>query len=307
MKIITDPSYEYHLTGLGHPEKPERMQVVVEALKSCALLRSGNHLTPVAAPLEALLLCHTAEYIETVKRDVAATRSLSMLSTGDVVISPNSYSIACLAVGAGLCAVDAIFTGQTTSVFCCVRPPGHHATSRAGMGFCIFNNAAICARYAIAKYQIERVAIVDWDVHHGNGTQEIFWNDPQVFYFSTHQKGLYPGTGNEDEIGVGNILNCPISPGLGSRKTVLEAFDNKLYPAMKVFQPQLILISAGFDGHLKDPLGGFDLSTEDFSRLTKKVKALAEEFCSSRIISFLEGGYNLSALSASVKAHIESL
>lgn len=305
--------YICHLTGYGHPETPGRYAIVVKALETAGLLHANNTLIPQAATYEHLLLCHTADYIKLVQKDTEMARQLQQLkgeytlSSGDVQICPDSYRIALLACGAGIAAVDAIMKGNASIAFCCVRPPGHHATAERGMGFCLFNNVAIAARYAQRKYGLERVLIADWDVHHGNGTQDIFYEDPSVFYFSTHQQGIYPGTGSIEEVGKGNILNCPIAAGENSRLEVLEAFQVRLAEAAARFKPQLVIISAGFDAHCEDSLGRFNLTEEDFAHLTGIVKEIANTYSSGRIVSMLEGGYNLHALAASVVAHVRVL
>jgi acetoin utilization deacetylase AcuC-like enzyme len=264
-------------------------------------------ISPREATVEELLLCHTAPYIEQVREDVE--RGLSYLSTdtGDTVISPTSYQVALKAVGAVLTAVDLVMTGEDKTAFCLVRPPGHHACSNRGMGFCLFNNIAIGARYAQRNYGIKRVLIVDWDLHHGNGTQEIFYNDPSIFYFSTHQFPYYPGTGSEEESGAGTIRNIPIFNTEGSRDDILYAFEVVLPQLMEDFKPELVMISAGFDSHEADPLGGLSLKSEDFATLTNGVKAIANKYAKGRIVSALEGGYNLNALEESVRAHVNAL
>jgi acetoin utilization deacetylase AcuC-like enzyme len=311
--LITDPLYAKHLTGRGHPESPYRIGSILHALQPLNLEKAS----PRDATEEEILLCHTPEYLKIAKEDVAACAARGIvdgscyLRTGDAPICPESYAIALKAAGAVLTAIDKVLSNTNPNAFCLVRPPGHHAESFRGMGFCIFNNVAIGARYAQKKYGIKRVLIVDWDVHHGNGTQEIFYSDPSVFYFSTHQFPLYPGTGAEREKGagegIGTTLNCPIAGGWGARDAVLEAFQTKLVPAMEKFRPELILISAGFDAHADDPLGGMDLTTDDFRELTKIVKEIANRFAQGRIVSVLEGGYNLAALAESAKAHVEEL
>jgi acetoin utilization deacetylase AcuC-like enzyme len=287
--------------------------VIVEALSREGLLTEENTISPLPCSLEMLALCHVNSYIETVQNEIAdlkkipAAQGECSLSTGDVQICSDSLDVALLACGAALKAVDIVMEGYSNAVFCPVRPPGHHATSNQGMGFCIFNNAAIAARYAIQKYGLKRVLIADWDVHHGNGTQEIFFHDPAVFYFSTHQAGIYPGTGHLDEIGYGNIMNCPIEGGRGSRLAVLKAFHEKLVPAMQKFHPELVIISAGFDAHVDDPLGGMDLTTDDFAELTSILKDISRQYSKGRVISLLEGGYNLNALAQCAVAHVKVL
>ena len=246
------------------------------------------------------MLCHTAPYLNYIKEAVldCARKKLSdgsyMLATGDTQISPDSLKVARLAVGSVLNGVDHVMKGIAKNVFCIVRPPGHHANQKCGMGFCIFNNVAIGARYAQINYSdVKRVLIVDWDVHHGNGTEDIFIEDPSVFYFSTHQEGLYPGTGSSHDIGKGKgqgtILNCPIPPGADARLKVLEAFQVKLVQAMEIFKPNFVFISAGFDSREGDPLGGFNLTDADFMTLTQIVKDIADKYAKGRIVSVLEG------------------
>jgi acetoin utilization deacetylase AcuC-like enzyme len=302
-----------HLTGIGHPECPARYSVIIESLKRHRLLSDENSITPLPAPIDALLLCHSQEYLDTLAKDIAIASEIGALngeytlSTGDVQICPDSYGAALLAAGAVIKAVDTVMQGESACAFVPVRPPGHHATPDKGMGFCIFNNVAIGARYAIKKYGLKRILIVDWDVHHGNGTQDIFFNDPRVFYFSTHQQGIYPGTGSVEDKGCGNILNCPIPGGKGARLAVLAAFRQQLTKAMESFRPELIFISAGFDAHIADPLGGFDLVTEDFAELTCIMQTMAKQYASGRLISVLEGGYHLGALAESVVEHVKCL
>lgn len=307
--LITDPSFQYHLTGPGHPESPQRYSSILASVKTLGI----KVFTPRDAKEEDILLCHTPVYLQTIKDDVQKCSDLGVvdgsycLRTGDAQICPESYNIALKAVGAVLTGIDKVFQGEAQNVFCLVRPPGHHACSNAGMGFCLFNNIAIGARYAQKVYGVKRILIVDWDVHHGNGTQEIFYTDPSVFYFSTHQFPLYPGTGNENEVGSGDgkgtTLNCPIAPGPESCADVLKAFREKLVPAMKKFQPELVMISAGFDAHIRDPLGGFNLTDDDFSELTH----ITKEIANGKIVSALEGGYDLQAIASAAKAHVASL
>jgi len=306
--FVSDPIFTKHNTGLKHPEQPARTVVIESALQQRGLKKSENSLKPREATEEELLLCHPKEYVDLVKREISALRpqQLAFLSTGDVVISPDSWKAALYAVGGVLCAIDRVLQEPDARAFCIVRPPGHHACSTQGMGFCLFNNVAIGARYAQKKYGIKRVLIADWDVHHGNGTQEIFYRDPSIFYFSTHEKDLYPFTGTPEETGAGNIWNCPIAPSHKSREEVIAAFES-LEQRMQTFKPELVLISAGFDAHREDPLGHFNLTTEDFETLGFIVKKIALAHAKGRLVSVLEGGYNLQAIADSAVAHARGI
>lgn len=311
--IISDPAYRKHITGRKHPETPLRFQVIVDALSAHSLLTPHNHLPPRPASLEEILLCHTADYFTLLQKEIALCpeKGTVALSTGDAIICPDSLQVALLAAGAVLTAVDAVMERKAKNAFCVVRPPGHHATSTQGMGFCLLNNVAIGARYVQKKYGLKKVAIIDWDVHHGNGTQEIFESDPSVFYFSTHQYPAYPGTGKASErgkgAGEGYTLNYPIEASISSRKELFVAFREGLVPAMKQFQPEFIFISSGFDAHVTDPLGGFNLLTEDFAELTRIVMEIAHAYAHDHIVSVLEGGYNLETLGEIAVAHVQAL
>lgn len=315
--IVSDPIFQRHLTGEGHPESPERTAVITTALKDVGLLNEQTILLPREATIEELLLCHTPQYINKVVlacQRVQDDKTVDRFETGDVNICEASMIVARYAVGGALQAVDAVMNKVASSVFCVIRPPGHHASANCGMGFCLFNNAAIAARYAQGRYGIKRVAIIDWDVHHGNGTQAIFNKDPSVFYFSTHrfERGYYPGTGHSSETGEaegeGSVLNCPIGGrSQHPRKRVLEAFQTQLVDAMRNFCPELVIISAGFDARKGDPLGQFDLTDQDFEELTAIVKKIADQYAQGRIVSVLEGGYNLEGLASAAKAHVAAL
>jgi acetoin utilization deacetylase AcuC-like enzyme len=278
----------------------DRFDAVVKALEDLNLTR----LAPRAAAEDDLLLVHTADYVRTVRMETAS--GMRELSTGDTAIDKGSFESAVHAVGAVLNAVDAVLEGRAANAFCAVRPPGHHATPSRGMGFCIFNNVAIAARYAQRRYGVGRVLIADWDIHHGNGTQEAFYRDPSVFCFSTHQSPWYPGTGLESETGegpgLGFNMNCPFPAGAGGRE-IVGAFRDRLVPAALRFDPQLVLISAGFDSRMGDPLGRFLLTDQDFAALTR----LLSRFADGRVVSVLEGGYQLGGLSSAVRAHVETL
>jgi len=300
--------FKKHNTGKEHPESVYRYDAIMNALEASQLIDESIHLDPKAADDEILLYCHSKKYLEIVKTDVE--NGESQLTTGDTNISKDSLKVACLAVGAVTTAVDTVILGPIKNAFCVVRPPGHHASESRGMGFCIFNNVAVGARYAQRKYGLSKILIIDWDVHHGNGTQDIFYRDASVFFFSTHQYPWYPGTGRADETGTdagqGTTLNCPLPAGSG-RKEVLGAFVKKLLPAMENYRPEAIFISAGFDSRIDDPLGRFTLTDRDFIDLTKIVMDIADKYAEGRVISVLEGGYNLMGLSKAVMAHVDTL
>jgi len=305
--LLADPIYREHLAGRdGHPELPERYDAVVEGLAPWSGMLS--RIPSRDASYDELLLCHTADYLARAKSDVDSGRLY--LSTGDTDITPNSWEVATRAVGGVLNAVDAVCSGRAGNAFCVVRPPGHHATASRGMGFCILNNVALAARYAQRWHGVGRVLIVDWDVHHGNGTNDIFYTDPSVFFFSTHQWPLYPGTGRADEIGEGpgegTTMNCPLPAGSG-RDAIFGAVRDSLMPAMERFRPELVLISAGFDSRIGDHLGRFTLTDDDFVDLTRAVMEIADRSAAGRVVSVLEGGYNLEGLAAAAAAHVKTL
>ncbi len=297
-----------HQPGVGHPESPRRLEAIRHALETAGLWQRCIPLAARAATDAELLLCHTPAYLTTVKADIAAGRS--KLSTGDTTLSPHSDEAARLAVGGGLVAVEAVLAGQVRNAFVAVRPPGHHASADRGMGFCVYNTVALAARHAQASGGAERVLIVDWDVHHGNGTQAIFWRDPSVLLVSVHQSPLYPGSGAKAEEGEGAgrgfTRNCPLPPGSGGAE-VLGVFRDRLVPAAEAFHPSLVLISAGFDGLRGDPLASFRLTAADITELTILVRDLADRHAEGRLVSVLEGGYQLDNLSAGVIAHVGAL
>ena len=306
--ILFDPIYKEHQTGAGHPEAPARYDAIMAALRQAGLLEKLRHIKPRLAAKAEILLCHTEDYLRLVARDIAA--GAAELSTGDTALSARSLEVALYAAGGVLQTVDAVMTGRAANAFCVVRPPGHHATADRGMGFCIFNNVALAARYAREKYKLQRILIADWDLHHGNGTQEIFYEDDTVFFFSTHQYPQYPGTGAGGKTGrgrgLGFTLNCPVPPGAG-RKEILGAFEDKLVPEMRRFKPELVLLSAGFDSRLGDPLGNLTLTDQDFADLTGVLMQIAHEYAQDRLISVLEGGYDLEGLGQAVVAHVKRL
>ena len=302
--FLADPIAKEHDPGPGHPEQPARWDAAIKGLGN----RPLTHAAPRSATTEELALCHTLPYIAIAKRDV--DRGAHALSTGDTDINRRSFDVALRAAGTCLNAVDLVMGGKADNAFCIVRPPGHHASAARGMGFCLFNNIAIAARYAQRKYGVERVAIADWDVHHGNGTQDIFYEDGSVFFFSTHQSPWYPGTGDARETGGGAgkgcTLNCPFPAGAG-KDEILGVFHARFAAKMDEFKPDLLLISAGFDSRKGDPLGGFLLTDGDFSELTTVMRGIADKHAHGRLISILEGGYNLAGLTQAVYAHAHSL
>lgn len=306
--LAADPALKRHDLGPSHPEQPARITALLDRLESTNLLAQLHRLPGRSAADDELALAHTRPYIELVEREVAQHRT--QLSTGDTDICEHSAAVARRAVGSILQAVDALFAGEVTNAFCIVRPPGHHATADRGMGFCLFNNVAVAARYAQRRFNAQRVLIADWDVHHGNGTQDIFYRDGSVLFFSTHQFPWYPGTGSASEQGegpgAGKTFNCPLSAGSG-RDEIVGAFETILLPAAEAFEPDLILLSAGFDSRMGDPLGQFRLTDQDFADLTSLMTGLARRYCANKLISVLEGGYYLEGLALAAEAHIRAL
>jgi acetoin utilization deacetylase AcuC-like enzyme len=303
-KLYTSPIFLEHLVPAGHPERPDRLRAVAAALEH----ENFDALVRVEAPLapeEAVLLAHPESYLNRVRGSIPEEGMTQI--DADTHASPRSLDAALTAVGAAMAAVDDVFTNKADNVFVASRPPGHHAEADKAMGFCLFNNAAIAARHAQRKYGCDRVAIIDWDVHHGNGTQDIFWNDPSVLYLSTHQMPLYPGTGAVGETGTkGNIVNAPLSPNTGGDH-FREAFKSRILPAIEDAMPDLIIISAGFDAHHRDPLAQINLVADDFDWATAKLMEIAERHTGHRIVSLLEGGYDLVGLAESAATHVQRL
>ncbi|HVZ14791.1 MAG TPA: histone deacetylase family protein [Bauldia sp.] len=301
--LIEDPVFLTHRVPHGHPERPARLEAVSTALgedRFGGLMRSN---APEAA-LDRILLAHDGHYVEEIQKELPESGIVQI--EADSYLSPESYTVALRAAGAACHAVDEVIEGRATNAFVAARPPGHHAERDRPMGFCLFNNAAIAARHAQERHGASRVAIVDWDVHHGNGTQAIFWDDPSILYGSTHQMPLYPGTGAASETGAGNIFNAPLHEG-DEGDEFRTAMAERILSAVGRFSPDLIIISAGFDAHWRDPLAGLNLKAEDFAWATKAVMDLADRYCGGRIVSLLEGGYDLTGLGESVAAHVSTL
>lgn len=296
-----------HLTGAGHPERPERLQHLIRHLQETDVFPGLHHLSPEPAEEKWIESIHPRSYIENLRK--ACGSKLNHLDN-DTAVCEHSFEVAKLAVGGTILACQAVIDGEVDNVFCALRPPGHHAEPTKSMGFCLFNNVAIGARYLQLRCGLEKVAIVDWDVHHGNGTQAAFYDDPTVFYCSIHQHPLYPGTGESMENGSGKAegtnLNIPVQPGLGDDHYI-RIFEDQIVPAVRDFDPDFLLLSAGFDAHHKDPLANMEITAQGFSALTGLVKTLAMQCCEGRLVSLLEGGYHLEALAESVEEHLKEL
>jgi acetoin utilization deacetylase AcuC-like enzyme len=306
--LILDERVMEHDTGAGHPETADRFASIRRYLQAEGLVEEARRVPLREATHAELRLVHGDEYLHQVQEDLQMGHH--ELSTGDTIISPASGVIARLVVGGILNAVDQVMTGDLRRVFCAVRPPGHHATPNRGMGFCIYSNIALAAAYARKKHGLERVAIFDWDVHHGNGTQDAFYDDPAVFFCSMHQFPWYPGSGAADEIGTGPgegyTLNLPMRAGSGGEE-ILGEIRKKLLPRLEEFAPQLVLVSAGFDSRMGDPLGHLMLTDDDFAELTRMMLGVAEKHAGGRLISVLEGGYDLDGLGKAATAHFRAL
>ncbi|MBM3515528.1 MAG: histone deacetylase family protein [Alphaproteobacteria bacterium] len=302
--VVTHGSYLDHDTGAHHPERPDRLRSVLKALEQPTFHDLKRAEAP-AATVDQMALAHPRDFV---KRLVAAMpdRGLSSID-GDTVISPGTAKAMPRAAGAVIRAVDAVMSGEADNAFCAVRPPGHHAESNRVMGFCLVNNAAIGAYHARAAHGIRRVAVIDFDVHHGNGTQDIFWDDADAFYASTHQYPLYPGTGAASETGAhNNVVNVPLRPG-SKGDAFRDGMLERVLPALTAFKPGIVIISAGFDAHKDDPLANLGFVEEDYAWATQQLMNVARSVAGGRVVSVLEGGYNLDALAYSVTAHVETL
>ena len=292
--------------GLNHPERKERLECILESINQINDIKINVLEAPIAN-MSAISLVHPKKYIEKIF-SIIPTEGLVGVENepyADTLLCSNSKKAILRSCGAGIAAADSLMS-KNKRIFCAVRPPGHHAETEKAMGFCFINNIAVTAKYLQNKYKINKIAIIDFDVHHGNGTQEIFYNDKSVAYGSIHEFPLFPGTGSENETGVGNIFNAPLKAGIRG-KEFLEIFEQKILDPINKFKPEVILISAGFDAHTRDPLASINLESKDFYEITKKIVDLSKVHSNGRIISFLEGGYDLLALSESIKEHLIAL
>jgi len=300
--VITSTTYQNHDTGPGHPEQTARVKLINEELK-----KLGNQihwLNSSSFDHSILEEVHDKKYLK--KISLNFPKDGTQFLDGDTVVSSGSKQAALDAVGSIILGIDKIINKEFKNIFCSVRPPGHHAESNKAMGFCIYNNVAVGAGYLIKKYGYTKVAIIDYDVHHGNGTQEIFYNNPNVLYVSTHQYPFYPGTGHQDEKGLfNNILNIPLDANTNN-EVFFNSFD-KVISKLKDFKPEFILLSSGFDAHTNDPLAQINLSSKDFYEITKRILMVANEICDGKVVSILEGGYNLNALKESAYFHVKGL
>jgi acetoin utilization deacetylase AcuC-like enzyme len=308
--FVYHPDYLLHVPPFEHPESPERLEAINRHLADRGLLDNMVPVTPDYPDETDVLRVHDPSYLR--KIELACRRGDLTLDAEDTYLSSNSYTVALLSAGGAIAGAESVATGRVRRAFCAIRPPGHHADSRTGMGFCLLNNVAIAARYLQARHGISRIFIVDWDVHHGNGTQNIFLEDPSVYFFSIHEHPsfLYPGTGRRWETGrgagEGTTLNAPMAPGAGDDEYRL-AFEQMLRPAMETFRPEMILVSAGFDAHRDDPLADIQLTEEGFRFMTRFVVEMADRHCGGRVVSLLEGGYDLNSVTSSVEAHLREL
>ena len=302
--LVHHDAFANHQTSAGHPERPDRYRAVQTALGESRfddLIRDEAQL----GGLEATRYVHTDAYVDALEGARPAD-GFVYLDGGDTMMEPSTWEVVLRGVGGTIQAVDQVMSGGVQNAFVACRPPGHHAETDRAMGFCLFNNIGIGARHAQLKHGLTRVAIVDFDVHHGNGTQEIFYSDPDVLYASTHQMPWFPGTGEVRETGVGNVFNTPLSAGDGGVE-LRAAFTDRILPALDAFSPELLIVSAGFDAHERDPLGSLDMTAADFAWVTRELMVAAERHCDGRLVSVLEGGYDLQGLRESVSAHVAEL
>ena len=292
--------------GFNHPERKERLDSIIESIKKIKDFKINFKKAPLA-DLDTVSLVHPIQYVEKIFSNIPKKNLIGVEKEpfADTMLCPNSKNAILRSCGAGIAAADDLMS-KNKRIFCAVRPPGHHAETAKAMGFCFINNVAVTARYLQKKYKVNKIAIIDFDVHHGNGTQEIFYSDETIAYASSHEFPLFPGTGSEEENGVGNIFNAPLNTGING-KEFLDIFEHKILNPIDKFKPEIILISAGFDAHKRDPLASINLESKDFYEITKKIVEIADIHSKGRIISFLEGGYDLQALSESIREHLSAL
>ena len=302
--LLHHSSFANHRTAPGHPERPDRYRVI-EAVFGRPQFDSLVREEAEVADLDTTRHVHTNRYVDALE-EARPAEGYVYLDGGDTMMDPSTWEVVLRGVGGTVQAVDKVLDGDVQNAFVACRPPGHHAETERAMGFCLFNNISIGARHAQLKHGLMRVAIVDFDVHHGNGTQQIFYSDSTVLYASTHQMPLFPGTGAADETGVGNIFNSPLAAGDGGAE-LREAFEDRILPALDRFRPELIIVSAGFDAHERDPLGSLRMTADDFAWATRELMKSAETNCGGRLVAVLEGGYDLQALADSVSAHVGEL
>ncbi len=306
MLLYLDDTFSNHDTG-AHPECPDRIRRINKALREGGWMEKAKQVEWKPASIAVLERIHGSDYLKSLQK---ACEAGGGRIESDTIVSRASFDVACYAAGAAIDAVDRVLTGEDTRAFCAIRPPGHHALAKAPMGFCLLNNVAIAAKHAIAQHQLDRVLIIDFDVHHGNGTQDVFYSDPSVLFLSMHRSPFYPGTGDANETGTGPGLgtkkNLPIQYGT-ARKAIIERFERGCEEITKTFQPQLVLLSAGFDAHRADPVGDLGLEQEDYQTLTDIVVQVSKVSSQGRVVSLLEGGYNLEWLPKCVTSHLDSL
>lgn len=304
--IVWDQRYLLHDMGFGHPERPDRLRAIHEKLKSSPVGQEVEYIEPRLATTDELAFVHSLDYV----RAIEATKGQSVVLDPDTRTSPESYQTALLAAGGLMRCVDAVLSGTNNNAFAFVRPPGHHAERERAMGFCLFNNVAIAAEYARKQHGLERIFIMDYDVHHGNGTQWAFYDRPDIFYCSTHRHPFYPGTGAASDEGEGKgrgyTLNIPFAGGLGDLEYD-TAFEKTVLPTARDFKPDLILLSAGYDAHVRDPLGGMNVTAEGFARMTEGLLKVAQKVCGGKLVAVLEGGYDLQGLAESVDASLAQM